>query len=99
MLANLKFIQILTNFILESIEPFTVGPSRGAEEEEGISLHRSASRPAHPAAEREQKEQGGPEKKVQASVKVLNPLVALLENARVMDSNALVLQVWWRGQW
>lgn len=99
MLANLKFIQLLTNFILESIEPLTAGPSSGAKEGEGLSLRPSTSTPVHPAAEGEQKEQGGPEKKVQASVKVLNPLVALLENARVMDSNALVLQVWWRGQW
>ena len=74
-----------------------MGPSSETEEKESLSLRHSTSKPAPVAAERGQKEQGGPEKKVQMSVKVLHPLIALLENARVMDSNALVLQVWWRG--
>lgn len=88
-LANLKFIKAVVSFLLESINPLTKGTeTRDEEEEEVKTLHRKVSTVSKSHSTTE-----GKESRTQISVKVIRPLIALLEDARQMDSTALVCQV------
>ena len=96
-LVNLKFIEALVSFLQESTKPLTAGEvvdtgEEEEEEEEEEERREAASR--HQVASRTQSVvEKGKESKMSVSVKVVHPLVALLEDARQMDSPALVCQV------
>ena len=91
-LANLKFIEAVVSFLMESIKPLTRGTATdGGEEEEeerGPALHHQLS-----TVSRSPSTVSVKESRLQISAKVVRPLVALLEDARQMNSAALVCQV------
>ena len=103
MLVNLKFIEALTVFLLESIKPLQpdkpVNTEEGdkdkeEEEEEDKDKGREDTAPHHEVASSLSRTQSmEKESKMSISVKVTHPLVALLEDARQPYSPALVCQV------
>ena len=101
MLANLKFIQTFVLFLRESTKPLTEGATTDGEEgggEEGEKdaslLQQDVSRASksQSVVERERSGQEA-ESRMHISAKIVGPLIALLEDARQMDSAALVCQV------
>ena len=100
---NLKFIEALTVFLLESIKPLQpdkpVNTEEGdkdkeEEEEEDKDKGREDTAPHHEVASSLSRTQSmEKESKMSISVKVTHPLVALLEDARQPYSPALVCQV------
>ena len=105
MLVNLKFIEALTVFLLESIKPLQpdkpVNTEEGEKEEEQEEEEekdkdkgREDTAPHHEVASSLSRTQSmEKESKMSISVKVTHPLVALLEDARQPYSPALVCQV------
>ena len=100
MLVNLKFIEALTVFLLESIKPLKPDKPVDTEEEEEKEKEegREDTAPRHEVASSLSRTQSmvegkGKESKMSISVKVTHPLVALLEDARQPYSPALVCQV------
>ena len=106
MLVNLKFIEALTVFLLESIKPLQpdkpVNTEEGEkeeeeeqeEQEEDKDKGREDTAPHHEVASSLSRTQSmEKESKMSISVKVTHPLVALLEDARQPYSPALVCQV------
>lgn len=90
-LANLKFVKTLVSYLLESINPLMKGTGTGDdddEEREVKALQHQVS-----TVSRSHSTMEGKESRMQISVKVIHPLIALLEDARQMDSAALVCQV------
>ena len=96
-LANLKFIEAVVSFLMESIKPLTRGTVTDGgeggdleeeEEERGPALHHQLS-----TVSRSPSTVSVKESRLQISAKVVRPLVALLEDARKMNSAALVCQV------
>ena len=102
---NLKFIEALTVFLLESIKPLQpdkpVNTEEGEKEEEQEEEEekekdkgREDTAPHHEVAASLSRTQSmEKESKMSISVKVTHPLVALLEDARQPYSPALVCQV------
>ena len=92
---NLKFIEALVTFLLDSVKPLTEGEVVDAKEEEEkeeeikdtVSHHHlsSVSRTQSVVEEREST--------MIISAKIVHPLVALLEDASQINSHALVCQV------
>ena len=95
-LANLKFIEAVVSFLRDSTRPLSEGSAtdgaEGEEDEEetrkGPPLHHHVS-----MATESQVTLDDRESKLSVSVKVLRPLIALLEDARQMNTPALVCQV------
>ena len=92
-LVNLKFIKAIASFGLESIKPLRESTTVDAMKEEDdekkdSSLHHQVSRPQSTLDKG-----GGRESGMSISVKINQPLVALLEDAHQMNSAALVCQV------
>lgn len=88
MLANLKFIKAVVSFLLESIDPLMKGTGTEDGEEEEVKPLQHQVSPVSMSHST-----GGKESRIQISVEVVRPLIALLEDAKQMDSTALVCQV------
>ena len=91
---NLKFIEALVTFLLDSVKPLTEGEVMDAKEEEEkeeeikdtVSHHHLSSVSTQSVVEER-------ESTMIISAKIVHPLVALLEDACQINSHALVCQV------
>ena len=93
-LVNLRFIEALTLFLLESIKPLKPEkPEEEEEDEEEDKEEKEGTVPRTGVSTSQSVEEKGKESKMSISVKVLHPLIALLEDAGQTSSLALVCQV------
>lgn len=98
---NLKFIEALVLFLLESVKPLSPdkmvdteeGEEGEGEEEEDIGEKKDVVLSHQVSSVSRTQSVVEKESKMTVSVKIVHPLVALLEDARQSNSPALVCQV------
>ena len=92
-LANVKFIEAVVSFVRESTKPLTEGTVIDGEEQEEDERGGERGHALHHEASKASGMEGGKESTISITAEVIRPLIALLEDARQMNSAALVCQV------